>query len=509
MSTSPFKSASQRGRTVVAALMVSLAGFHASTADAVSIIAQTMSCEGETGVATFESTRLFKIQSAVCADPGDPTRKLQQVLLKSDGSLTAYELVTVTNAESARILARMRDIEDAELNRLERPDVLIENRLPVPTPTERPVNPDTGRVVRDASTAVAQLPPVIRLADPPMLAAPRSSTSVITGPDSTSRVIVGTARADAGLYSVTVNGAAQVFDDSGLFTTSVPIAQNRTPVSIVAVDKRGQSSAIDFQFVRESPVEIPARPEGDMYGSYHAILVANNQYLHMDDLATPSNDAKAIAELLEDHYGFEVRTLLDANRYQMLSALNDARRTLTENDNLLVYFAGHGAYDRANNRGHWLPVDAEADSTANWVSTIEVTDIVNTMSARHVLVVADSCYSGSLARSTNTELDPGMSEDLRHRWLKAIAQTRSRHVLTSGGIKPVVDDGGTGHSVFANALIEVLSQGSDVMESSVLSRRVKQLVQIHAERLMLDQTPQYAQLKHTGHEFGEFLLVRQ
>jgi hypothetical protein len=332
---------------------------------------------------------------------------------------------------------------------------------------------------------------------------------VIISDDVANRLIVGTARTDAGLFSLTINGEAQTFSGEGLFSATIPIERSRTPVSIVAVDRQGQSSSLDFTFVRETPSGVEPRKGEDVFGNYHALIIANNAYDHMDDLATPADDAKAIAGLLEAHYGFSADVRLNANRYEMLSALNDARRDLTDEDNLLIYFAGHGAYDSTNHRGHWLPVDAEHDSTANWLSTVDVTDIVNTMSARHVLVVADSCYSGSLARSQNTSLDPGMSEDLRTRWLHAIAETRSRHVLTSGGVKPVVDDGGTGHSVFANALIEVLAQGSDVIEGSVLAARVKQLVQAHAEALMLDQTPQYAQLKQTGHEFGEFLLIRR
>jgi uncharacterized caspase-like protein len=236
-------------------------------------------------------------------------------------------------------------------------------------------------------------------------------------------------------------------------------------------------------------------------------VVANNQYQHLDDLATPENDATVIARILRERYGFEVTTLYDATRYDLLSGLNDMRRRLTENDNLLIYFAGHGAYDKANNRGHWLPVDAEHDSTANWVSTIDITDLVNGMSARHVLVVADSCYSGALSRTAQTDLDPGMTDELRLRWLKAIARTRSRHVLTSGGLAPVPDDGGNGHSIFANALIEVLDRGEGVIESSAVFREVKQRVEDRAEALQVDQTPDYAQLKRTGHEYGEFVLV--
>ncbi|RLC98470.1 MAG: peptidase C14, partial [Chloroflexi bacterium] len=90
-----------------------------------------------------------------------------------------------------------------------------------------------------------------------------------------------------------------------------------------------------------------------------------------------------------------------------------------------------------------------------------------------------------------------------------IAKTRSRYVLTSGGVKPVLDDSGNGHSVFANALIEVLEGNQGILEGSKLFREVKSRVEIRAEELNVDQSPQYATLKHTGHEFGEFLLVNR
>jgi hypothetical protein len=90
-----------------------------------------------------------------------------------------------------------------------------------------------------------------------------------------------------------------------------------------------------------------------------------------------------------------------------------------------------------------------------------------------------------------------------------MARTRSRYVLSSGGVKPVLDDSGNGHSIFANALLAVLQENSTVLEGSKLYRDVRERVRIRAEQLNVEDAPQYAQLKNTGHEFGEFLLVGQ
>lgn len=106
-----------------------------------------------------------------------------------------------------------------------------------------------------------------------------------------------------------------------------------------------------------------------------------------------------IAELLSKEYGFDVKLLLDATRDQVLDAFDDYRRTLGEGDNLLVYYAGHGVLDPDSDRDFWLPVDADAERRANWLSNSDVADFARAIRARHVLVVADSCYAGTLTRN--------------------------------------------------------------------------------------------------------------
>jgi hypothetical protein len=101
-------------------------------------------------------------------------------------------------------------------------------------------------------------------------------------------------------------------------------------------------------------------------------------------------------------------------------------------------------------------VDAEPNSPANWISNIEVTDTLNVMSAKQVLVIADSCYSGALTRSSVTRLEAGMSRGAKINWFKTMTKKRSRMVLTSGGLEPVLDAGGGNHSVFAKAVLDVL-----------------------------------------------------
>jgi uncharacterized protein YgiM (DUF1202 family) len=211
------------------------------------------------------------------------------------------------------------------------------------------------------------------------------------------------------------------------------------------------------------------------------------------------SDASAVAEVLRLKYGFEVQLLINATRQQILKAMNQYRANLTEQDNLLIYYAGHGYLDRESNTGFWQPVDAEAEDDINWIANDDLTRRFNAMNVRHVMVVADSCYSGTLVRSSSANL-PTAAE--REPWLRRMSERRSRTAIVSGGLEPVADTGRGGHSVFANAFLGMLRESTDVLDGQALAQGVTQKVVLNA-----DQTPQYSDIRKAGHEGGEFLFV--
>lgn len=238
------------------------------------------------------------------------------------------------------------------------------------------------------------------------------------------------------------------------------------------------------------------------------MVIGNNQYRWLPRLETAVNDAKAVAQILREHYSFKVTLLLNATRYDILSALNDLREQLTDQDNLLIYYAGHGDLDRKNQRGHWLPVDAEPNSSANWISNTSITDILNTMSVRQLLLVVDSCYSGTLTRSALGRLDPGISQEDRIKLMKAMARQRSRMVMTSGGLEPVLDSAGGEHSLFARRFIELLEGNVGLLSGRELFHLLQLRVASAAEQKGIRQVPEYAPIKFAGHESGGFIFVR-
>ena len=248
-----------------------------------------------------------------------------------------------------------------------------------------------------------------------------------------------------------------------------------------------------------APVAIPA---GLDFGRYFALVIGNDDYRSLPKLETAVADAKAVASVLERGYGFETSVLTNATRDGILDALDGLRRRLTKNDNLLIYYAGHSWLDRGAGRGYWQPVDADEDRRANWLSNADITDTLQAVRARHVMVVADSCYSGTLTRSGKrgvsvTPRPPGYAARL--------TRLRSRTVLSSGALEPVADSGGGGHSVFAKAILNVLRGNAALIDGTQLFAKVRQQVRLNAE-----QTPQYQNIRMAGHEVGgDFLFVRR
>jgi uncharacterized caspase-like protein len=237
-------------------------------------------------------------------------------------------------------------------------------------------------------------------------------------------------------------------------------------------------------------------PPNVNFGVYQALVIGNQDYRHLQKLKTPVADASVVAETLRRDYGFSKVTLLrDATRDDMLGALDNVRRALGPQDNLLIYYAGHGFLDSGAGRGYWLPVDAERDSRLRWLSNADITDTLKAVKAKHVVVIADSCYSGTLVRDVTLSLD---NVDL-----VTLARKKARTVLTSGGLEPVVDGGGGDHSVFAKGFLDALRGNRGVADLTTLFARIRSQVSTNAQQL-----PEYGIIHEAGHEGGDFLFVR-
>ena len=235
------------------------------------------------------------------------------------------------------------------------------------------------------------------------------------------------------------------------------------------------------------------------YGKYYALVIGNDNYQGqgLKPLKNAINDANAVAELLRSDYGFEVETLTDASREKTIKALSRILKRASKEDNVLIYYAGHGWSNAETDDGFWLPIDSSMDSEVNWIPNTDVIRSIKRMKAKHVMVVADSCFSGTFTRGVSV-----VKKDSN--FIEKIVNKKARKVLTSGGLEPVTDVGSPGHSIFASAFLSILRENQGVLDGSILFSILREKVVINS-----DQTPEYGNIRKAGHDGGDFLFVKK
>ncbi len=245
------------------------------------------------------------------------------------------------------------------------------------------------------------------------------------------------------------------------------------------------------------------------FGRYFALIIANQDYLYIDDLQSPKKDALRIQQVLEQRYGFSAVTLFDAGEKEILNAFNDLYNQIGPQDNLVVFYAGHGnlSLGSVRKRGYWLPADAERDVPTNWISNNIISDHLDRIKARSILVIADSCFAGNLASENSAFLLGGVNVQLSKQSIEIGKSRRSRIVISSGGEKPVLDGVNGEHSIFANALINLLEKNTGVLREDMLFAQVAVNVRQQAKINNLEQTPEMRPIRAAGHEGGDFYFI--
>ncbi len=338
-----------------------------------------------------------------------------------------------------------------------------------------------------AQTAAPSAPLVLAQAQGPVIKAPNRLET-----DQETVDFVGEVESASDVI-LTLNDQPLAIARDGTFHVKQVVPLGKSTLVLFAEDPFGNIAGLKVLVERIRPQE----PE--TYGSYYGLVIGINDYNHLKPLQTAIRDAEAIATVLTSRYNFRVETLINATRSEIVKAISDFRARLGEGDNLLIYYAGHGNLDVEGDEGYWLPVDAESDNPAEWLSLGIITSQLKAIRAKHVMVVADSCYSGKLTRDIGASLPTGGENNA---WLDRMIQRRSRTALTSGGLEPVADAGRDGHSVFGYAVLDALSSNDGIITGQQLFSKIKNPIIVNA-----DQTPEYADIRRAGHGGGDFVLI--
>ncbi len=240
-------------------------------------------------------------------------------------------------------------------------------------------------------------------------------------------------------------------------------------------------------------------------GNHKAILIGINSYDEpsWQALKTPINDVEELKSVLVRDYFFsdnDIVLLKNATFDNIIGAFNDIKRVTDSDTSLLIYFAGHGYYPPGEDEGYWVPRDAGSPETQRlFIPTSTILSKIKAIQSRHTLVIADSCFSGSLIRTTR-------GTATNSRFFRELSSKKSRQIITSGGLEPVSDQGWGNNSVFAGKLLDILTQKrSTPLSASELALNLRKEVK-NADAA---QTPEYGRLHIPDDENGEFFFVRK
>ena len=81
---------------------------------------------------------------------------------------------------------------------------------------------------------------------------------------------------------------------------------------------------------------------------------------HWSTLRYPRVDAISVKRDLEDIYGFQVELIQNPTKADILHELHKyAQKEYTPEDQLLIFFAGHGDFDTVTNMGYLVSQDTK------------------------------------------------------------------------------------------------------------------------------------------------------
>jgi len=232
-----------------------------------------------------------------------------------------------------------------------------------------------------------------------------------------------------------------------------------------------------------------------------ALLIGVSDYQGtIPKLSSPVKDMTEIGKIYKEQLGYEVRTLPNADKATIVRELNRLILESGSNDSVTVMYAGHGHVVEKTNRGYWIPAKASPDDPKQWISNQDIAKALENIPAKQIMLVSDSCYSGSLTREGRIDkADVAPSP-------QAVLEKRSVTVLSSGGEEPVPDQGKDGHSVFAWHLMQTLKEVKNVEKGVDVFQQLSDNVKTD-----IPQAPQYGAGVSSGHQTGgDYLFeVRQ
>ncbi|MCP4311906.1 MAG: caspase family protein [Bacteroidetes bacterium] len=231
---------------------------------------------------------------------------------------------------------------------------------------------------------------------------------------------------------------------------------------------------------------------------YIALVIAVEQYDDpgINDLDHPISDAERFIDVIESEYNFHKENIIflkNPSKAEIIGRLHAMRKQVTNEDNLLIYYAGHGQYDDQMETGYWFPRDAREENPVDWLPNTDLTNYLNVLKTKHTLLIADACFSGGIFKS-RAAFNNAMA-------VEKMYKLNSRKALTSGSLNEEVPD----KSVFIDMLIKRLKHNTQkYLPAEQLYTSIKPAVMNNTNTM-----PKYGTIQNVGDEGGDFIFIRK
>ena len=200
---------------------------------------------------------------------------------------------------------------------------------------------------------------------------------------------------------------------------------------------------------------------------------------------------------MDTYYGFRSEILEDPDRGQIMDKLRALQnRQFGEDDQLLLFFTGHGKFDDFVSKGYFV-----ARGAGGAIDLTDLANIVSRLPCRHVLLGIDACYSGTIDRAIamrgRGQRPQPRDYDARTAIVRRKLANTSRLLITSGG-KFRTPDGESG-SPFTAGILTALRRGYSSGDGLVTFDALRDALE------RVSPTPHTGEL--AGHEQGGFVFV--
>jgi hypothetical protein len=307
--------------------------------------------------------------------------------------------------------------------------------------------------------------------------------------------LIGQAIDESGIKSILVNAALMETSEIGVFSTTLTLESGTNIIQIIAIDNHDNYAEKEV-LVNYEPPKLSLADKINKEASYYALIIGIEHYNdpNITDLDNPVRDAKELYQVLQAKYTFRKDNIIlinDAAHDDIINALDALSRKVTQNDNLLIFYAGHGWWDQESNVGYWLPADATKDSKTKWFRNSTLVDYLKEIDCKHTLLITDACFAGAIFKTRSAFGDAPKA-------IEKLYELPSRKAMTSGTLTEVPDK-----SAFVDYLIDRLSENSEKYLSAEQLFSSFRIAVINNS----DVVPQFGEIRGVGDEGGEFIFI--